>query len=146
LVEFSGPEYIRWARTLMAGGRAAAGRDGEGQVTVFVPCQVDDTSPASARQKMREIIAGINAGGLQPHIARMSFASEMAAMIAAGTLLEEMPGEWVHDLSIAGSHDDARHSVSRLAASGANAVVLVPPDDADWDSWLNAQAWAVASR
>jgi 5,10-methylenetetrahydromethanopterin reductase len=146
LAELSGPAYIQWARKLMAEGRADAGRDGEGQVIVFVPCQVDDLSPAAARQKMGEVIAGMNAGGLQPQVTRLPFALEMNEMMARGTLVDEMPDEWMHELAIAGTHDDARKSVSRFAEAGANAVVLVPPEDVDWDSWLTAQAWAVASH
>jgi len=37
-----------------------------------------------------------------------------------------------------------RASVARLAAAGADAVILVAPVDAEREGWLERQAWAIA--
>lgn len=147
-VEFSGAEYVGWARDLLAEGRALAGRAGNAQIVVYAACEVDDNDPAAARQVIREIVAEQNGAQVQSTVARMPFASEMAALVAEGgatALRERMPDEWIERLAITGSHANARAAVERYAATGVEAVILVPPEDADWDVWLHKQAWAVAT-
>jgi hypothetical protein len=114
-------------------------------VIVYANCVVDDASPATARQTMRAIMATLNGNGLQPTMAPVAFAGEMAALIEEGgadALRDRMPDAWLHELAITGGQEDARAAVNRYADAGAEAVILVPPDDSDWDSWLAAQAWA----
>jgi alkanesulfonate monooxygenase SsuD/methylene tetrahydromethanopterin reductase-like flavin-dependent oxidoreductase (luciferase family) len=145
VVEHAAPAYVRWARSLMDEGREDAGQSGPGRVIVYANCIVDDASPATARQAMREITASLNGAGLQPTMAPVAFAAEMAALVEEGgadALRARMPDEWLHELAITGSHEDARAAVARFAEAGAEAVILVPPDNADWDSWLAKQAWA----
>jgi hypothetical protein len=145
IVEGSGVEYVSWARDLMNEGRAAAGQKGAGHVVVFANCVVDDADPASARQVIREQVALGNGAGLAVTVRRMPFASEMADLSAQGgadVLREGMPDDWLNRLSITGSNADARLAVANYASVGAEAVILVPPEDADWDAWLEKQAWA----
>jgi hypothetical protein len=78
-------------------------------------------------------------------MAPVAFAAEMAALVEEGgadALRARMPDAWLHELAITGSHEDARAAVARFGDAGAEAVILVPPEDADWDSWLGKQAWA----
>lgn len=147
VVEFSGADYVRWACELLAEGRAAAGRSGSAHVTVYAACEVDDDEPGAARQVIRDIVAEQNGTRLQATVARMPFAEDMAALIAAGgapALREDMPDEWLDQLAITGSHADARVAFDRYAAAGAEAVILVPAEDADWDAWLAKQSWATS--
>lgn len=147
-VEYTGAEYIEWAHNLMREGRAAVGREGNPRVVVFAGCEVDNEEPAAARQAIRQIIAQQNGAGVQSTLARMPFGAEMAAMASEGganALLEHMPDEWIDRLAITGGHDDARMAVDRYAAAGSEAVILVPPDSAEWDAWLTRQAWAISS-
>jgi len=149
LVENSAPDYVRMARGLVAAGRAEAGVPGDGQVIVYANCIVDDNDPESARNEMRNVVAELNGGGFYPTIAPLEFANEMRAMIAEGgveALRAGMPEPWLRELAITGSNREARESVDRLAEAGADAVVLVPPENTDWDAWLPKQSWAVAQR
>ncbi len=149
LVENSAPSYVRKARSLMAAGRADAGVTGDGQVIVYANCVVDDDDPELARSEMRNIVAELNGPEFYPTIAPLDFADEMRALIAAGgvdALRTGMPDAWLRELAITGSHQEARESVANLVEAGAGAIVLVPPENADWDAWLEKQAWAVAER
>ena len=44
-----------------------------------------------------------------------------------------MPGEWIDQLTIAGTPEDWQNAIERFAALGAHSVVLVPLPDADLD-------------
>lgn len=149
LVENSAPAYVRMAQSLMASGRAEAGVPGDGQVIVYANCIVDDDDPGSARNEMRNLVAELNGKEFYPTIAPLDFADEMRAMIADGgveALRAGMPDAWLRELAITGSNQEARESVNRLIEAGADAVVLVPPENADWDAWLAKQSWAVTQR
>jgi alkanesulfonate monooxygenase SsuD/methylene tetrahydromethanopterin reductase-like flavin-dependent oxidoreductase (luciferase family) len=149
VIEGSGVEYVLWAQDLMNEGRAAGGQADPGRVVVYANCVVDDASPATARQFMREIVARDNGVALRSPVTRMAFAPEMAEMAARGgadALRDEMPDEWVSRLAITGSHAEAREAVRRFAETGGEAVILVPPEDADWDAWLAKQGWATTSE
>lgn len=149
VVEFSGPAYVHWARDVMNAGRAEAGQAGPGRVIVYANTLVDDDAPTTARETVREMIATSYKTAILPTLAPMSFAAEIAAIHDAGgaaALCVEMPDEWIDELSITGSHADAKASVARFVGAGAEAVILVPPEDADWDSWLGMQVWANATE
>lgn len=149
VVEGSGPEYVTWARDLMNEGRAEAGLPGSGRVVVFANCVVDDDDPEAARAVLREQVVRENANGLPVTVARMPFAAEMAELVAQGGadgLRAGLRDEWLSRMTITGSAADARAAVDRYAAVGAEAVILVPPEGADWDSWLQKQGWATTSE
>jgi alkanesulfonate monooxygenase SsuD/methylene tetrahydromethanopterin reductase-like flavin-dependent oxidoreductase (luciferase family) len=148
LVEYSGPDYVVWARDHMETGRREAGRGPGGQVIVYTLSHVDDDAPERARADARAWIAAANGTALQPQLRPMPFAREMQEMIERGgaaALEAGMEDAWIHDLALAGSHVDARRSLARLAGAGADAVILVPPAEADPDAWLEAQRWALAT-
>jgi alkanesulfonate monooxygenase SsuD/methylene tetrahydromethanopterin reductase-like flavin-dependent oxidoreductase (luciferase family) len=148
LIENSGPAYVRWARSLMNGARRGAGIQGPGQVIVYTNCLVSERDPDSAKSTMRDIVAKINGSTLHPTIAPASFAGQMKALIEEGgadALRQRMPDSWLHELALTGSHEDASKSVARLAQAGADAVVLVPPENVNWDDWLADQQWATRS-
>jgi len=147
LVEGSAPAYVAHARALLAEGRSTVNQVAPSQVIVYANCAVDDASPDAARQAMREILAPMFGDGASPTLDPVEFAGEMRALAAeggAGSLRTSMRDEWLHELAITGSHAEARASVARLAAAGADAVILVAPVDAERDGWLERQAWAIA--
>lgn len=146
LAESSGPDYVRWARSLMDGARREAGIPGAGEVIVYANSLVSDRDTDAAKAAMRDIVAGMNGSTLLPSVSPTSFAGEMRALIEQGgadSLRQHMPDSWLHDLAITGSREDASESVARLAQAGADAVVLVAPETVDWDAWLDDQAWAI---
>jgi 5,10-methylenetetrahydromethanopterin reductase len=146
LSENSAPAYVRHARALMEEGRREAGQDGPGQVTVYANCVVDDRNPDQARARARDITASIIGAAVLKPVAHVDFAADLANMTERGgadLLRESMPDAWLHELAITGTSADAAATVDRYATAGAGAVILVPPEDADWNAWLAAQDWAI---
>ena len=140
VVEQSSVEYVNWARDLMNEGRVAAGQPGSGQLIVYAYCVVDDANPATALSEVRDVIARDNGAGLQPSVARTPFAPEMAAMVEEGgedALRRGIQDSWLHQLAITGSHQEALETFDEYAGTGADALILVPPADAEWDAWLD---------
>jgi alkanesulfonate monooxygenase SsuD/methylene tetrahydromethanopterin reductase-like flavin-dependent oxidoreductase (luciferase family) len=140
VVEQSSVEYVSWARDLMNEGRAAVGQPGPGRLIVYAYCVVDDVTPDTARRHLREVIARDNGSGLQPSVARAPFAEEMAELVTQGgaaALRAGMQDAWLNQLAITGTHAEAMETFQRYEATGADAVILVPPEDAEWDAWLD---------
>lgn len=149
LAESSPPAYVRWAIERMREGQTEANRNDPLEALVYVNSLVDDDAPDAARQQMRSVLAGMNGGGLSASTARAPFANELQALIEQGgadALAERMPDEWVNELAIAGTTSDAKASVGRLVAAGSTGVILVPPEEVDFDAWLENQRWAVAGE
>jgi alkanesulfonate monooxygenase SsuD/methylene tetrahydromethanopterin reductase-like flavin-dependent oxidoreductase (luciferase family) len=145
LSENSAPAYVGHARALMAEGRRDAGQNDPGLVVVYANCVVDDRNPEQAKAKARDITAAMNGAGVLAPVAHVDFAADLAEMIERGgaeLLAESMPDAWLHELAITGTSVDALATIDRYAEAGADAVILVPPEDADWNAWLSAQNWA----
>jgi hypothetical protein len=53
-------------------------------------------------------------------------------------LYAHMPDEWVRDLGISGSREDAQVSIDHLATAGADSIILTPMPEWDWFTWLGA--------
>ena len=148
LASFSGTDYVRWAKVQVSAGWADAGREGAGLVVVNAACDVDDAAPADARNRIRGRIGTDERSRPRARHRADAFRGGDGGHDLArrpGRLVAGMPDTWLHELAITGTVEDARVTVSRLVDAGADAVVLVPPEDADWDTWLEAQAWAVAT-
>lgn len=138
------PEYVEWARDLMNQGRIDSGRDGNGQVVVFVNSLVSDASPESARAVMREHIATDHAQGFHPTMALTPFGAEMGRLVEQGgadALRAQMLDEWIDQMSVTGSIQDARAAITRIGNAGADAVVLSPPAGVSWGDWLDRLTW-----
>jgi alkanesulfonate monooxygenase SsuD/methylene tetrahydromethanopterin reductase-like flavin-dependent oxidoreductase (luciferase family) len=145
LADNATPEYIAWARDLMKQGRAEAGRDGDGQIVVFVTSLVSDESPETARAAMREQIATENADGVRPTIMALApYGAEMGRLFEQGgvdALLAEMRDEWIDQMSVTGSIEDARTAIARIRNAGADAVILSQPAQVSWNDWLEQLTW-----
>jgi alkanesulfonate monooxygenase SsuD/methylene tetrahydromethanopterin reductase-like flavin-dependent oxidoreductase (luciferase family) len=145
LADNATPEYIAWARDLMQQGRTGAGRNGDGQIVVFVTSLVSDESPDSARATMRDHIATEQGNGVRPSMALTPFGAEMTRMAEQGgtdALRAQMRDEWIDQMSVTGSAKDARAAISRIANAGADAVILSPPAQVSWNEWLDQLMWA----
>lgn len=141
LVENSNPDYIRWARGLLDKDRAEPG-----YVGVYANAQVDDENPEKAIQAIRRLVADVNGGGLTVISEHLPYADELKQLTEEGgaeALFNSMPDDWVHDMAIAGSSDQARTTINRLADAGANSVILVPAKEWNWRQWLESAASVV---
>jgi len=136
LGEYSGPDYVSWAREQIEAGRQEAGRDGSHRLTVFAFTCVDSQAPA-ARQQLRPLIASaIASGKIETHIAPMGITSQVRELLENGgerRLAEEMSDAWIDQLSVAGTPEDCARAIRRLVDAGADTVVLVPLPDKGLD-------------
>ena len=74
------------------------------------------------------------AGKIDAHIAPMGILPAVKQMMADGgraRLEEEMPDDWIEQLSISGTPEECVNAISRLVDAGANTVVLIPLPDKD---------------
>ena len=136
LAEFAAPAYLTWAWEQIALGQLEAGRTGDHRITVFNFTCVEAKS-AAARQQLRPVVASAMAAGkIDAHIAPMGILPAVEAMMASGgrqRLEEEMPDEWIEQLSISGTPNDCVNAIDRLVDAGADSVVLIPLPDKDLD-------------
>jgi len=135
LTELSTPGYVRWAREQIDAGRAEAGHTDPHRVTVYALFSHDDDA-AKAKAVIRgNLVYFLRAGGLATQLGAAGIAAEAEALVAAtpddGALAAAIPDEWVDLLSVAGDGADCARAVEGLRAAGADAIVLVPPDDPD---------------
>lgn len=144
LADNATPEYIASARELMRQGRIDAGRDGNGQIVVFVASLVSDESPESARAAIREQIATENGDGVRATLALTPYGAEMARLAEQGgadALRAQMLDEWIDQMSVTGPVKDARAAITRIGNAGADAVILSPPAQVSWNDWLGQLTW-----
>lgn len=136
LAEYAAPAYLTWAREQIARGQREAGRTGGHRLTVFNFTCVEAQS-ADARQQLRPLLASAIANGkINAHIAPLDILPKVQEMVANGgrrQLEEEMPDEWIEQLSISGTPDECVKAIGRLVGAGADTVVLIPLPDKGLD-------------
>lgn len=130
LAEGASPAYVRWAKEQIAGGQAAAGRTDPHRLTVFTLASVDADSQV-ARARLRPVLADFLAPtanhvqfkplGILPEL------GDLLARVGKQGLAAALPDAWVDQLSVSGTPEECRVALRRLAAAGADSVVLVPP-------------------
>lgn len=129
LAECSSPAYVTWAREQIAIGARQAGRAADHRVVVFAMCRVDPDR-AAADAALRPAIAWyLSRPRTHKQIVPMGIVAELVAMLEQGgieRLAAEMPEAWLRALTIGGTPDDGAEAIRRLAAAGADEVVLVP--------------------
>ncbi len=129
LAEGAAPAYIAWARERIDEGRAEAGRTDPHRVTVYAHLDFDD----AARSARSELAAQFDSP-VQP--SDPADAELLARLVADAkgdleALAAALPDEIVDRYAVAGDAGTCSSAVTRLAAAGADAVVFVPPRDAD---------------
>jgi alkanesulfonate monooxygenase SsuD/methylene tetrahydromethanopterin reductase-like flavin-dependent oxidoreductase (luciferase family) len=134
LPEYSPPAYVTSAREQIARGQREAGHDRQHQLTVFAFASAAATT-AAAIQALRPIVASaVASGDLDARLAPMGIlpqVSETRETSAPAQLEAALPDDWIDQLTIAGTPEDWRTAIERLAEHGANSIVLVPlPEDA----------------
>lgn len=126
----AGVDYVRWARERIAEGAQRSARGGsEHRVTVFaIYCADDDAGVA--RDLLRPTVAFyLAAGGANALTDAYGISDQLMDMIARGgvdTVREEMPDQWVRDLTVSGSPHDCVEAINRLLDAGADSVCLFP--------------------
>ena len=125
---FASVEYVRWARELIAAGRAAARRSGHHPFACFAICCID-LDGERARETLRPIMAFyLSVLAASPLIETYGIREELAALLAGGidNLAAEMPDRWLRDLAIAGDPEECAVQIERLVEAGSDSVDLFP--------------------
>lgn len=129
LAELAAPAYISWARKQIARGQRPPGQIDQHHITVFAFTYIN-SNKTEATIQLRPIVAeAIASGKIDAQIAPMGILPEVREILERGgrQLLEnELPEEWIHQLSVAGTADDCVQAIRRIIDAGADTVVLVP--------------------
>jgi len=124
LAEPSAPEYIAQARQQIGAA--------DHRVVAYNAAAVD-ADPEAARQAVRAGLEWIGEPGWEAHLRPLPFADEIVALRARSAtradFVAALPDAWVDSLTVSGTRDDARASLARMRAAGADCVVLQPVGD-----------------
>jgi 5,10-methylenetetrahydromethanopterin reductase len=129
LAEGASADYVRWARERIDEGRREAGRTDPHRLTVYVHLDFDE----GRRSARREIAARLADGRPLPPPDR-ELADEVAMLVSRTSGLDELaealPEHYVDRFAAAGDAHRCARSLAALQEAGADALVLVPPRDA----------------
>ncbi|NLF75040.1 MAG: LLM class flavin-dependent oxidoreductase [Chloroflexi bacterium] len=138
LAEASAPAYVTWARQQIA--------HTPHRLTVYALCRFDD-DPQAARDALRPWIATyISRERVRSQLEPLGIESQIQALLAEGGeqhVLHAMPDEWIDQLAVVGTPADCARSLRRLAAAGADSIVLVPPSADVQETWTHQAAEAI---
>ena len=136
LAEFTPPAFVTSALEQIGRGRLEAGHDRPHRLTVFAFVCLEDQI-AEARVQLRPLVAAaVAAGKINTQIAPLGILPAVKEMLADGgraRLEEEMPDEWIDQLTVAGPPEVCAAAIGRLVKAGADSVVLVPLPGKDLD-------------
>jgi alkanesulfonate monooxygenase SsuD/methylene tetrahydromethanopterin reductase-like flavin-dependent oxidoreductase (luciferase family) len=136
LSEYSNPAYIAWAKEQIQRGQPDEMPGQVHRLTVFaLACAASSTQ--AAYKKLRPMVAAaIASGDIDPKLAAMGIlpqAREYREKGGGETLAFEMPDDWISQLSIAGTPQDWKLAIDRLAELGVHSIVLTPLPEAGLD-------------
>jgi 5,10-methylenetetrahydromethanopterin reductase len=134
LAEHASAAYVRWALAQVRAGQAAARRDEEPLRTTVYTFIAMDEDRERALGALRPVLArGIASGQIDMYLQPLGITDEAHALAARGVeaLARDLPDAWLNELAVAGTPDDCAAGLARLAAAGADCVVLVPIGDND---------------
>lgn len=128
LAEPATPAYVSWARQLVAGAAASAGRP-RPEVAVYAWLSVDD-DPEQARRRLRPALAeNLADRDARIHLSGLPFGEQLSARMDAPDRAQRenaLELDWVAQLGIVGTPDECAQAVRELASSGADRVILLP--------------------
>ncbi|WP_367882330.1 LLM class flavin-dependent oxidoreductase [Rathayibacter oskolensis] len=100
-----------------------------GRVVAYNAAAVDDDA-SRARDLVRPGLEWIGDPDWAPHIAPLPFADDFAGLrersADRASFARDLPDEWVDQLAVVGTPDDARARIGELHRAGASSVVLIP--------------------
>ena len=128
----AGHDYVRWARQQIERGRRRGGRTGPHRITLFAIYSVDD-DPQQARQAVRDPLAFYKSLGTNALTDAYGMSEHLRELIDRGgyqAVRDEMPDQWIEDLTIAGSPEEVAAKIEGFYDIGADCVALFPmPSD-----------------
>ncbi len=119
----AGVDYVRWARERIVAG--AAERSSEPHRVVTYVLYSVDVDGAVAREAVREATGFYLAAMPDNALSEVyGIQQELQALLAGGTLAQELPAPWLEDLAVAGSPDEAAAKIRALLEAGSDSVCL----------------------
>ncbi|MGN3957463.1 LLM class flavin-dependent oxidoreductase [Streptomyces sp. WAC8370] len=126
LAEPAAPAYITASLQHMVSNTPSAG---DREIVTYDAAAVDDDEEA-ALARVRAGLEAIGEPDWAAHIDPLPFAAELRAHRAAcpdgREFARTMPADWVRELSIAGTPEQARAAITARHTAGATSVVLAP--------------------
>ena len=121
-------EYVRWARKRINEGRQAGGRTDSHRLTMFALYSVADDGEA-ARAAVRGPLAFYKSNGPNSLTDVHGISDQLREILSRGgadLLVEEMPDQWVDDLTIAGTPAECAAKINAFYEAGVDTVALFP--------------------
>lgn len=125
LAEPAAPAYIRWARTRIDEGRAAAGRTDPHRLIVFVKGRIDPDRAHARQAVARALLDESVAGQLVP----LERGEELARLRALGdeaAIAPQIPDDLLDQLTATGTPEQVVASLSAIAATGVDSIAFAP--------------------
>jgi 5,10-methylenetetrahydromethanopterin reductase len=129
LGDMSSPGFVAWARTRIDEGRRAASRAERHRLTVYVLLDISH----DRTETRRRIAAALTTGGPAPGIGD-DLADEVDALLATTeptALASVLPDAYIDQLCVSGSPAACAARIEDWHRAGADALVLVPSEDAE---------------
>ena len=119
----AGVDYVRWAREQIVAGAAERASEPH-RVVTYVLYSVD-VDGAVARKAVRDA-TGFYLTAMPDNALSEVYGiqQELQALVAGGTLAQELPAAWLEDLAVAGSPDEAAAKIRALLDAGSESVCL----------------------
>ncbi len=135
LSEYANPSYIAWAKEQIDLGRKNGGRQSPHRLSLFAFAHAAQ-STAAANEALRPMVAeAIASGGIDTKLVPLGILPKVKELRAQGQshVEENMPDEWINQLTMAGTPADWKTSIDNFIAQGITSVVLVPRPEAGVD-------------
>jgi 5,10-methylenetetrahydromethanopterin reductase len=131
LAEPSAPSYVRYARAQIDAGRAAVGRTDHHQIVAFnvFARSTDDRAALDIVEPMLRRILDPSTNASQLGV--LPFGGELLEVLEQSALDGTQPAlkdEWLRELAIVGTPSECASRMAELAAAGADACVVFPPE------------------
>jgi 5,10-methylenetetrahydromethanopterin reductase len=124
LSEGSSPRFVERAKEQLREARTAPG---EPHLVAYAWLSADPDGDR-ARDALRAELAGwLTSHRDRPQLRAASFAASLPEVVAP----EQVEDEWIDEIAVAGTPDECRAAVRRLADAGADSVVLIARRDTE---------------
>jgi 5,10-methylenetetrahydromethanopterin reductase len=125
------PAYVEHARSLVTGAWSAAGRSGRPLTVASSPISVD-ADPARARARLRpQIAAELAMPSSRAHLEPLGLVDDVTRLLekcgSPEEFAEQLPNEWIDQLTIVGDPTQCAAKISRLHQAGVDSLVLALP-------------------
>ncbi len=139
----SSPSYITHAAEITARSAAKAGRSALHKLPTFAFFKMDENREVAKGAARATLAYLLSAAGPTPLTAQMGINETLADMIKRGgmeTVAQEMPEEWINQLTITGEPDECNERIQDCLDAGASSIVLTPLPGDDVTSQIEIAA------